>query len=216
MARTRTLLSLAALVVALTTACSSEDPESAAPADVAEEAGDDRPELGAESVRIDVDDGSGQAVDGDRAIGCPAEPGSPTDLDAEPTTWLAFDTYLRWVDGERCSVRIDVISHTRGAEACGYEAAEFITIGRPLGISIDGAPPGDIARYVWDPAGALPGGPWGQLATVGELPPAALDTGYRRDGAELWLDEQAGQLYRIVGDRAQVWHGDDTGLGLCG
>ena len=44
----------------------------------------------------------------------------------------------------------------------------------------------------------------------------AVDTGYRRDGAELWLDEEAGALYRIVGDRPQAWHADDTGLGICG
>lgn len=169
------------------------------------------------AIELDLDEadtGTGSTVVR-RVSGCPSEPGSPTDLDAEPATWLAFGTYLRWTDGEGCSVRIDVISHIQGATHCDYQAAEYLTIGRPLGASIDGAEPGQIARFVWDPTGVLPGGPWGETLPVDELPPGAVDTGYRRDLAELWLDGEAGALYRVVGDRAQAWHPDDTGLGLC-
>jgi hypothetical protein len=227
-ARFRRLAASAALVLAIGvvgSGCStdgSEGPESIASAELGTDlgAGGQAPETDGSDTDgsdddADVGDGSGRQVEVERPVGCPSDPGSPTDLASEPVTWLAFGSYLRWVDGQGCSVRIDVISHIRGDAACGYQGAELLTVGRPIGTSIDGAAPDGISRFVWDPTGVLPGGPWGEGLAIVALPPGEAETVYRRDGAELWLDEEAVALSRIIGHRVQVWHPDTAGLGIC-
>lgn len=147
--------------------------------------------------------------------GCPSEDGSPTDLDSEPATWLAFGDYLRWTDTEGCLVRVDVISHIRGASHCEYQTAEYLTIGPRLGESIaeDGVLRVDVNRFIWDPKGVIQGGPYGQ--TIDGLPPNAFDTGYRQDGDELWLTtDQPMVLYRVGHNVVQEWHPSLT-LGIC-
>lgn len=151
-----------------------------------------------------------------RPKGCGAEPGSPTDLSAEPAHWLAFGTYLRWTDTDGCPVRIDVISHIRGAGHCNWQAAEFITIGNPLGASFaSGLSPETTNRYVWDPTGVLPDGPYGDTLASAELPSSADDTGFRREGAALWLNaDDESVLYRVRGEVVEIWLRDFE-VGLC-
>ncbi len=147
--------------------------------------------------------------------GCPSEEGSPTDLDSEPATWLAFGDYLRWTDTEGCLVRVDVISHIRGANHCEYQAAEYITIGPRLGesIAVDGVLRVDAHRFIWDPQGVIQGGPYGR--GIDGLPPDAFDTGYRQDGDELWLTPgQPIGMYRVGRGDVQEWHPSST-LGIC-
>lgn len=151
-----------------------------------------------------------------RPKGCEAESGSPTDLDAEPAHWLRSGNRLRWTDAKGCPVRVDVISHIRGAEHCGWEEAQFITIGRPLGSSVAGGlSPETANRYVWDPSGILPGGPFGTVVSRADLPSTTHDTGFRQDGAELWLDEaDESVLHRVTGNQAQIWVRDFE-VGIC-
>ena len=134
-------------------------------------------------------DGSVGASEPGNPRECDAQPGSPIDLAAEPQDWLQFGTYLRWTDGDGCLVRIDVISHHHGAAHCGWQSMESITIGRPLGSSI-AAGASTANRYVWDPQGVPPDGPFGSELTLSDLPDTALDTGYRREEANSGLTKK--------------------------
>lgn len=147
-------------------------------------------------------------------VECEAEPGSPIDLTSEPKDWLQYGTYLRWTDRQDCLVRIDVISHHHGAAHCGWQKMQWITIGRPLGSSIAaGSSPETTNRYVWDPQGVLPDGPIGSKLNLAEIPDTAFDTGYRRNGSELWLDETDEVfLYRISGTTVEVWQRSSSGI----
>lgn len=152
-----------------------------------------------------------------RPEGCPAEPGSPIDLAAEPASWLAFGSYLRWTDTAGCPVRIDVISHIHGAEHCEWESASYISVGRPFGASINRGPFSEetVNRYIWDPHQVLPGGPPARSLDLDDLPDSVYDTGYRRDGAALWLDPaDEATVYVVSGSSAEVWVRNPT-LGLC-
>lgn len=143
---------------------------------------------------------------------CDAQPGSPIDLASEPQDWLQFGTYLRWTDSDGCLVRIDVISHHHGAAHCGWQSMESITIGRPFGSSI-AAGSSSANRYVWDPQGVLPDGPVGSWLNLSDMPDTALDTGYRREGSELWLDdENETVLYRVSGDTVEAFQLSSSGL----
>jgi hypothetical protein len=151
------------------------------------------------------------------AAPCGSVPGSPADLAAEPSDWLAYGIYLRWSDADGCPVRIDVISHIRGAEHCDFESTEFITIGPRLGDSIlDGSVIALAAnRYVWDPEGVLPGGPYDTMIDLEDLPADVHDTGYRQGDAALWLsDSEPPLFYRVMGTTAQMWH-PSAGVGIC-
>lgn len=159
----------------------------------------------------------GESVGADNPRGgheCEAESGSPIDLASEPKDWLQYGSYLRWIDGDGCLVRIDVISHHHGAAHCGWERMESISIGRPFGSSIAaGSSTETTNRYVWDPQGVLPDGPLGSELDLADIPDTALDTGYRRDGSELWLDEtDESVLYRIRGSTVEAWERSSSGI----
>jgi hypothetical protein len=99
-----------------------------------------------------------------------------------------------------------VISHHRGAEHCGWARTQYITIGTPIGTSIEDGRPETLARYLWDPGGVLPDGPFGSEMDRADLSDSATDTGYRRYQSELWLDESdESVIYVIAGDEVQVW-----------
>jgi hypothetical protein len=144
---------------------------------------------------------------------CDADPGSPTDLGAEPKDWLDYGLYLRWTDSAGCLVRIDVISHHRGAEHCGWEEMQFITIGEPIGTSIAVDDLEVLGRYLWDPNGVLPDGPFGTDIERADLPDSAYDTGYRRGNDELWLDDSNDSVMFVINeDDGQAWEKSSSGL----
>lgn len=136
-------------------------------------------------------------------VTCGAEPGSPTDLTAEPKDWLLNGDYHRWADSDGCPVRIDVISQNAGPEHCGWESVTFLSIGDPLGASIATERPG--RRFAWDPDNVLVGDPAYAGATIAtaDLPATAADTGYRDGDSQLWLDDaDPSVLYRVHGATA--------------
>ena len=63
-------------------------------------------------------------------------------------------------------------------------------------------------------AGVLPGGPFGTEIERANLPGSAVDTGFRRNGHELWLDESdESVIYIVAGDTVQVW--EETNSAAC-
>lgn len=50
----------------------------------------------------------------ERPAGCASAPGSATDLQSEPVSWLGGGNEHRWADAEGCPVRVDVIGQYPG------------------------------------------------------------------------------------------------------
>jgi hypothetical protein len=142
--------------------------------------------------------------------GCDSEPGAQTDLDAEPALWLEHGNYMRWEDTNGCPIRIDVIADTRGAEHCGYQEAESLTLGQTTGEPFSSSQ--DSRRFVWNGGGVIKGLDPGEIVPRSSLPASAFDTGYRQAGAGLWMSGDS--AFVVTGDTAKVFHFEPT-AGLC-
>lgn len=153
--------------------------------------------------------------------GCDSEPGSVTDVTAEPIWWLYQGDRLRWSDTNGCAIRVDIIEHYLGP--CGWEAAEFITTGNPIGTPLsDGQQPldrTDTRTYIWDPDGVLAyidDTHRNDIIPIDDLPDTAIDTGYRRAGAELWADPADDRhIWRVTDDHAQQLLHDKDDFIVC-
>ncbi len=125
---------------------------------------------------------------------CEATNGAVTDVAHEPD-WRQFADYEWWTDADGCLLRIDVLAERPGPEHCGWEAAQTIIAGQPLGARYTA--PEDTTHFVRDPDGVY-GRP--ELTAGFEpdatVPEGAIDSGYRKGGAELW---------HIPGDQAAIW-----------
>jgi len=107
-----------------------------------------------------------------------------------------------------------VISHIHGAAHCGWQDAQFITIGRPLGASIEHPSPESVNRYVWDPNGVIAGVTAARIIDSAEMPATATWTGFSHGDSEMWIDSaDESVLYIVDGTDVAVWERDfDTGL----
>ncbi len=125
---------------------------------------------------------------------CGAEPRSVTDVHSEPD-WRRHADYRPWTDTEGCLLRIDIVAEWSGPEHCGWEKADVLIVGQPLGESHTS--PDDTVHFVRDPA-AVFGQP--DLAAAydpdASVPDNAIDSGFRRDGVSLW---------HVPGDQSAVW-----------
>lgn len=132
---------------------------------------------------------------------CGSKPGSVTDIESEPD-WRRHADYRPWTDTEGCLLRIDIVAERPGPEHCGWDAADVLIVGHPLGAPYTS--PDDTAHFVRDPAATF-GRP--HLANGydpdASLPDDAIDTGFRRGGVSLW---------HVPGDQSAVWlvSGDTT------
>lgn len=158
-------------------------------------------------IEVELDDGLG-TVKVRRPIGCPAEPGTPTDMASEPAQWHVYGDYLRWYTIDECPVRVDVISHIPGAAHCGWEDVRYLSIGDPLGASIDGETIGspNRLRYLWNSGGVIDGMAGARSILRGEISTSTEDTGYRQGDTELWIDPlDQTHIYLARGDEADVY-----------
>lgn len=123
---------------------------------------------------------------------CRAEAGSVIDVDTEPD-WRRHAEYRSWTDADGCLLRIDVVAERPGPSHCGWEDADVLIVGDPLGERYGSA----SVHFVRDPDGVfgLPELAEGFVADD-ELPGTAVDSGFRRDGTSLW---------HVPGDQSQVW-----------
>lgn len=157
----------------------------------------------------------------DLPVGCDSPEGSPTDLRSEPLAWVSNDdTYIRWTDANGCLVRIDVIAYFYGPLGCGWESAEYLTIGTPLGTSIadDQTRLDSRLTYIWDPQDVITPDdpPRDRTLPVEDLPDTTTDTGYRLDTAELWIDTADDRyIYRVTGGHADQFVVDADHQLLC-
>ncbi len=132
-----------------------------------------------------------------------------SDLAAEPEITA---NRFRWQDSRGCDVRIDVIANSFVDDHCEGDAVEIMGVGTPLGEQIDTG--GRI--FYWDPDNALMRGDGTATMSVSDLPPTAVDTGFRRGDMELWTDNNQPEiLLRVRGDDVEILQLDSTGLTLC-
>lgn len=141
-----------------------------------------------------------EVVEGPDVDDCAAEPGSVTDVSSEPD-WRPYADYRDWTDAEGCLVRIDIVAERTGPEHCGWEDADVLIVGDPLGEPYS---PSDSLHFVRDPQGVygLPQLADGFVANA-DLPDDAVDTGFRREGVSLW---------HVPGDQSQVWLKSETSV----
>jgi len=147
----------------------------------------------------------------DAATGCAAEPGSVTDVETEPD-WRPYADYRPWTTPDGCLVRIDVLAERPGPDHCDWGDADVLIAGSPLGerySSVD-----DSVHFVRDPEGVF-GQP--ELAEGydpdAELPAAAVDSGFRRDGIALWhVPNDASAVWLVAGEWVGRWPGGDPPL----
>lgn len=173
-------------------------------------------------------------VTGSTVVSCETSDGSALDLAAEPSDWLIWDSYIRWADTDGCPLRLDVVAHVRGSERCGWQGAEFITMGRPIGEPIGKRYSLEsTSRFLWDPDAVLPKGPFGEVLDEDDLEVAVVDSGFRlTESQRLTVDELSQTtdgsyslhvddlddpttLFLMLDDRVEVWHKHPS-LGLCG
>lgn len=136
---------------------------------------------------------------------------TPCGIDGESLSSFASGSYLRWETPNGCAVSIDLIAHSFGEPNCGFEPAEFITLGPPAA----GPDSSSVSnRYVWNADGVIPGLDPGRTIPISDLPSSALDSGYRQGDAQLWLEEAA--AFVVVDGRARVFERIPLALSYCG
>lgn len=97
-----------------------------------------------------------------------------------------------WLDAEGNRVPTSIITSSQGAEHCDWESVTFLWF--------------DDIQYISDPRGVLAGvefvAPFDDDA---ELPAAAIDTGYEREGRRLWVSADGSVAYLVDDDRVEAW-----------
>jgi hypothetical protein len=129
--------------------------------------------------------------------------GAATDVASEPN-WRQFADYRHWKTSDGCLVRIDVLADRPGPAHCGFEAGRVIITGIPIGARYAD---GSSSTYVRDP-----GDVFGDAATASafdpraKLPEGAVDTGFREEGTQLWVDPtDRSAIYLVAGTSVERW-----------
>ena len=128
-----------------------------------------------------------------------------SDLDREELDTQLFGYDDRMYTDEGCPVRLDIVAMgTAPDDHHCFPGVSSVSIGTPFGASKQDTPE---RSYTRDPED-LYGSPnlRKRLELDATLPADAIDTGYRRDGAALWLDPSDDTLIYVVTDDAiEAW-----------
>jgi hypothetical protein len=97
-----------------------------------------------------------------------------------------------------------------GPDHCGWQSAVMLHLGWPLGTVARTSD--DMRQYIRDPKGVIPG-LRDELAVAIDLPPDAVDTGYRLGELELWLrPSEPAAAYLRAGDDVERWPRADPAI----
>jgi hypothetical protein len=132
-----------------------------------------------------------------------------SDLDKEPN--YSANYLHRWETASGCPIRLDILMTRQGPDACGGDKVADILMGTPLGKPSDESP----RIYVKDPTNVFnddaTANAYDSAAT---LPDTARDSGYRQDGAEMWIVPEDDQfIFLVTGDNAERWPLDPSPAG---
>ncbi len=145
---------------------------------------------GAPKVAIIVVDGTEVALDG--ADGWIVETFAscdPAELDPSVDEDLPFEI---WTDVGGRRVPVGTVSSASGPSHCDWESVTFLRL--------------YDTSYVRDPDGLLiDDAGIGPFEADVQLPADATDTGYRRDGRELWIAADRSTAYIVTADRVEAW-----------
>jgi hypothetical protein len=112
--------------------------------------------------------------------------------------------YLVWTNADGDRVPTSLVYSMPGSDDCGSEQMTFLYLGQDgKDAQYYGRPDEGFEKYVMVP-----------YAAHGVVPAEARDTGYQRDGRELWVTAEAAYLEGSDGD-AERWPAPDQQLG-CG
>lgn len=116
-----------------------------------------------------------------------------SEIEPSPT---AFPGETLWTDSAGKVQPRDVIVSSIGPEHCDWTTVTFLTVG--------GLPGRGGTQYLRDPEARIPTRLLATTYAVGvELPAAARDTGFRLDGAALWVSPNA--AYVITAAEVERW-----------
>lgn len=116
----------------------------------------------------------------------------PSELPEEVTDELGIGV---WVDEDGGRVPVTQVRSFDGPEHCDWQDVVFLQVG----------PERDAGQYLRDPAGTLAEVTEGRWAEGVALPRSAEDTGWRREGRQLWLVPDRSAAYLVAtGDRDDV------------
>lgn len=113
----------------------------------------------------------------------------PAEFDPSIDALLSIDI---WLDADGNRVPTSTITSLKGPEHCDWESVTFLRF--------------EDRQYISDPSGAL--------ADVGlvvpfdndaALPADATNTGYHRDGGQLWVSSDGTIAYIVDGNRVETW-----------
>jgi hypothetical protein len=103
-----------------------------------------------------------------------------------------------WEDGSGARVPVTTIKSLHGAEHCGWQDITFLLMG----------PEENPDQYVRDTSGELAEHLWATFDADAELPGTATDTGFHRNGWQLWLGDDGKAAYLVsldVPDDVERW-----------
>ena len=113
----------------------------------------------------------------------------PAEFDESIEDHLPFEV---WLDAAGNRVPTSTISSSSGPEHCGWDSVTFLAFGG--------------RQYVRDPRGVLSAADLvAPFVENTELPSDAADTGYRREGLELWISRDRAVAYVVDKDRVEAW-----------
>jgi hypothetical protein len=113
----------------------------------------------------------------------------PAEFDPSTDDQLPVDI---WLDAEGQRVPTSTLTSREGAEHCDWESVTFLRF--------------EDRQYISDPGGVL--GDVGFVARFdgdAELPTDATNTGYHRNGRELWVSADGAITYIVGANRVKAW-----------
>lgn len=97
-----------------------------------------------------------------------------------------------WQDADGNGVPTSSVTSYRGPEHCEWESVTYLAL--------------DGEQYISDPEQVFDGRDFvAPFDADAELPPDAIDTGYRRDGRHLWLSSDRTIAYVVTDSSTEAW-----------
>ncbi|MFI0901568.1 hypothetical protein [Streptomyces sp. NPDC020983] len=123
-----------------------------------------------------------------------------------PASFTDKGPYEIWTDSHGDRVPVTTLSTSGGPAHCGWQQTRFLELGGESG--------GAGREYARDPHGVLPPG---MLAAPYDgdaaMPAGARDTGYHRQGEELWTTSDTSRVYVRTAHGVEAWPAVTPGQG---
>lgn len=144
----------------------------------------------ADSKQVELDAEDGWVVETFAAC-------NPAEYDPSTDDEIPMDI---WLDPDNQRVPTSIITSTHGPDHCNWESVTFLTF--------------DGRQYIRDPDGVLARDGFAvAFNDDAELPESARNTGYHREGQQLWMSADRMTAYVVDDDRVEAWGTTDELIG---